>query len=88
MSKNGSGSDVVTKDFFVDTLHSVLDVRLGMLKGEITRETREIITENNSIIFERIDPILSEVENARVDRELATHKLEDLDKRVTKLETS
>jgi hypothetical protein len=38
--------------------------------------------------YERVDTILAQVENARIDREMTTQKLEDLDKRVTKLETS
>lgn len=51
MKTKSKGSDVVTKDH--------LDIRLDELKGEIIREVKEVITENNSAIFSRIDPLLS-----------------------------
>ena len=95
MQKKSSGSDTITKDYLDETLDSRLteledrlDVKLAMQKDGITREVRDIITENNSAIFTRIDPILSEVENARIDRELGTEQLRKLEKRVEKLERS
>ncbi len=95
MSKNGSGSDVVTKDYLDQTLNRTLDIRLGMQKNEIIRETREMITEAHSKLYERIDPLLSEIEDRRLDRELGTEQIRKLgvridgnERRIKKLETS
>lgn len=71
-----------------DEFDTKLNFRLSMQKDEILREVKEIVTENNSAIFTRIDPLLSELEDRRLDRELGTEKLRELDGRVTKLERS
>lgn len=75
-NKKTTGSDLVTQDY--------LDVRLSVFKDEI----KEIITENNSVIFERIDPLLKEIVDNREDREITTDKLEDHEGRLQKLEHS
>ncbi len=87
MSKKTGGSDVLTKDYLDQALSkgfgkfrgvlteefdTKLTFRLGMQKDEILRETKDMITTAHSKLYERIDPLLSEVENARVDRELGT----------------
>ena len=76
--KKKTNSPVVTEEY--------LDVKLSFFKEEIIGEVKDIIRESNSSLYTRIDPLLSELENNRLDRELTTEQLRNLDKRVTKLE--
>lgn len=80
VNKKSNGSDLVTKDY----LSYTLDVKFG----EFEEKMKSFIVENNSAIFSRIDPLLSELENSRIDREYTTEKLEDHEARIKKLEQS
>ncbi len=80
MKKKADGLDLVTKEY--------LDFTLSTRFDDFEEKMRILFTENNSVIFTRIDPLLSELEDKRLDREITTQKLEELDARVTKLENS
>jgi len=91
MKKKNSPSDLVTKQYFDEAL----DIRFSFFKDEVIREMKEIITENNSMFFTRIDPILAEIETARQDREITTDQIQrinlkhdDHERRITKLENN
>lgn len=76
--KKKSVTNLVTEEY--------LDVKLALFRDEIIGEVKDMFTESNSKLYSRIDPILSEIENSRIDRELTTEKLEDHEKRIKKLE--
>ena len=82
--KKKINSPVVTEE--------ILTLQLGLLKtelkDEIISEVRDMFTESNSKFYTRIDPLLSELENARLDREVTTEKLENHEKRIKKLENT
>jgi polyhydroxyalkanoate synthesis regulator phasin len=82
--KKVAGSDVVTKDY----LNETLDIRLSLFKDQIVDEVRDLISESNSKLYTRIDPLLTELEDRRLDRELTTEQISSLDKRVTALENN
>lgn len=56
-------------------------------REEIRIEIKETVTSAMDKLYTRIDPILAEVKNARIDRELTSDRLEDHKKRIKKLET-
>ena len=68
--KKKTNSPVVTEEH--------LDVKLSFFKEEIISEVKDIITESNSRLYTRIDPLLSELENTRLDRELGTEQMQKL----------
>lgn len=63
-------------------------LRLEIMSNTI--DARKRIEENlykfKDELFTRIDPILTEVENARIDRELSTEQTEDIKNTIKKLQ--
>ena len=60
----------------------------------VRQQLERQISEFKDELFTRIDPLLSEIENSRIDREISTVQLEELkenikvlEKRINKLET-
>jgi hypothetical protein len=93
--KKSSGSELVTKGYLdkkLDELEGRISRRVNSqfvdFEEKVGRKIEDSITNAMGKFYERVDTILAQVENARIDREMTTQKLEDLDKRVTKLETS
>ena len=82
MKKKSAGSDLVTKDYFDMTLNQ----RFDEFEDRLERKIGESITDAMDKFYTRIDPILAEVENARIDRELTSEQLNDHEKRIKKLE--
>lgn len=82
MRRKSAGSDLVTKDYLDETL----DIRFTLFKDDILREVKDMFAESISKLYSRIDPILAEIENHRIDREFTTEKLEDHEKRIKKIE--
>ncbi len=72
-----------------------LRLELTLRFEEFELKVTDIISNAIDKLYTRIDPILSEVVNARVDRDMSTESIEDLrrktkdhEKRITKLENN
>ena len=85
--KKKSADNLVTEEY--------LDVKLSLFKDEIINEVKDIVTESTSKLYTRIDPLLSELEDRRLDRELSTVQLQEIkgqadnhELRIKKLETN
>lgn len=76
-----------------------VDARFGDFRAElngkftefeyrIQRGVDEAISKAMDKLYTRIDPLLSEIENNRIDSEMTTDKLEDHERRLQKLEHS
>lgn len=72
-----------------------LELRVELRFDAFERKVKDLITTAMDKLYTRIDPILSEVENARVDRVMSTESIENLrrttrdhEKRITKLENN
>lgn len=63
-----------------------IDVKLSLQKDEILGAVKDMFTESNSKLYTRIDPLLAEIDDNRVDRAITTEKLENHEKRLKKLE--
>lgn len=80
-----SSADFVTKSY--------LDSRLKIFKGELLEEIDENAKKYRDEILTRLDPVIAEIENARLDRELGASQtsaireaVEDHEKRIAHLE--
>lgn len=67
-------------------LESTFAAEIAVAVQESNDNLDKKLTEFSDKMFTRIDPILAEVENARIDRELTTEKFQKLEKRVDKIE--
>lgn len=93
MKKKTNGSDLITKDYLDGALNqrfeefeARIDGRFEEFEGRLDRKIDTSITDAMDKFYTRIDPILAEIENVRIDRELTTEKLNDHEKRIKKLE--
>ena|SRR3989344_4095085 len=71
------------------------EVRIDLKLDSFKREVEDSIQKGIDRVLTRIDPILAEVENAKIDRDLSTEQMEqvkrkvkDHEKRITKLENN
>ena len=78
--KKSSDSEILTKENFEILLEGKL--------SESEDRMKNFITENNSAMYSRIDPLLKEIVDSREDRAITTDKLEDHERRIQKLEIS
>jgi polyhydroxyalkanoate synthesis regulator phasin len=80
--KKKTNSPVVTEEYLDETL----GIRFGLFEDKIMREVKDMFTQNFSRFYSRIDPLLSELEDRRLDRDFGTEQIANLEVRVTKLE--
>ena len=89
MKKKAEGSNLVTKDHLDERFNEfegVINGRFDEFEDRLKRELGETITNAMDKLYTRIDPLLSELEDRRLDRDITTEQIRNLDKRVTKLE--
>lgn len=67
-------------------LETNLTAEMQVAVKEAEERLKEFITQSNDKLYTRIDPLLSELEDSRLDRELSTEKSSELEKRIEKLE--
>jgi BMFP domain-containing protein YqiC len=87
--KKITNSPVVTEKYLdarFDEFKTDMQGEFTTFREEIRTEVRETISAAMSKLYTRIDPLLVELEDRRLDREITTEQLRNLDKRVTKLE--
>ena len=89
--KKKTNSPVVTEEYLdsrLDEFEGVINGRFDEFEDRIERKVDETISKSMDKLYTRIDPLLSELENNRLDRDLTTEQLRNLEKRVTKLEST
>lgn len=95
MKKKSEGSELLIKDDFRKTLdrrfgefEARMDSRFDEFEDGLDRKLEEKLTKAMSTLYTRIDPILAEVEDSRVERGLMNEQLDDHEKRIKKLESN
>ena len=76
MKKRSAPEELVTKKY----LDNALDHRLDKLKQEIKLEMIDLLRQLRDEFFNKIDPVISEIEDAREDREIGAYQMTELKK--------
>jgi hypothetical protein len=64
-----------------DEFEGIMNGRFDEFEGRIERKVDETISKSMNQLYTRIDPLLSEIENNRIDRVLTTDQLQTLKRR-------
>ena len=90
MKKKIGPSELATKGDL-----TALEIRIDLKFDDFERKVEDLIKGSTDKILTRIDPVLAEVENTKIDRDLSTEQMEEIrkkikghEKRITKLENN
>lgn len=88
-----SSKDPVTQEYLDRALDKKLESELAIFETKIDmkidnlkRELSDLFVDQIDNLVTRIDPLLSELEDSRLDREISTEQMQNHEKRITKIE--